>query len=93
MTPHQTAVQQIEAGELKVPKVTTGQGEVPFTGYQLAVHVYALKIMGMGMKMRGVSFQQIKTYYGLKGRSAKECVPQLEAILEDYKSRRAAREN
>jgi hypothetical protein len=70
---------------MQVPKVHTEEGTIPFAGYQLAVHVYALKIMAAGMKMRGVTFSQIKKYYGLKGRIAKECVPQLEQIQKAYR--------
>jgi hypothetical protein len=72
---------------MQVPTVSTSTGTIPFAGYQLATHVYALKIMALGMKMRGVTFTQIKKYYGLKGRTAKECIPQLEEIMNFYKER------
>ena len=41
--------------------------------------------MGLGMKMRGVTFTQIKKFYGLTGKSAKECIPQLEQIQKAYR--------
>jgi hypothetical protein len=39
----------------------------------------------MGMKMRGVTFTQIKKYYGLTGKSAKDCIPQLQQIQNAYR--------
>jgi hypothetical protein len=72
---------------MQVPTVSTSEGSIPFAGYQLAVHVYALRIMALGMKMRGVTFTQIKKYYGLRGKSAKECVPELQKIQKIYSER------
>jgi len=85
MTQFQQTLLATENGTMQVPTVSTSEGSIPFAGYQLAVHVYALKIMALGMKMRGVTFTQIKKYYGLPGKSAKECVPQLEQIQNTYR--------
>jgi len=85
MTQFQQTMLAVENGTMQVPTVSTTEGTIPFAGYQLAVHVYALKIMALGMKMRGVTFTQIKKYYGLNGRTAKECVPQLEQIQKTYR--------
>ena len=87
MTQFQQSMLATENGTMQVPTVSTSTGTIPFAGYQLATHVYALKIMALGMKMRGVTFTQIKKYYGLKGRTAKECIPQLEEIMNFYKER------
>ena len=87
MTQFQQTMLATENGTMQVPTVSTSTGTIPFAGYQLATHVYSLKIMALGMKMRGVTFSQIKKYYGLKGRTAKECVPQLEKIMNFYKER------
>jgi hypothetical protein len=88
MTQFQQSMLATENGTMQVPTVhTEGGNTIPFAGYQLATHVYALKIMALGMKMRGVTFTQIKKYYGLKGRTAKECIPQLEEIMNFYKER------
>ena len=75
-----------ENGSQQVPTVIYEGKEIPFAGYQLATHVYALRIMAIGMKMRGITFTQIKKYYGLKGRSAKECLPELQSIQEMYRN-------
>jgi hypothetical protein len=85
MTQFQQTMLATENGTMQVPTVHAEGGTIPFAGYQLAVHVYALKIMAAGMKMRGVTFTQIKKYYGLHGRTAKECVPQLEQIQKTYR--------
>ena len=88
MTQFQQSMLATENGTMQVPTVhTEGGSTIPFAGYQLATHVYALKIMGMGMKMRGVTFTQIKKYYGLRGKSAKECLPELQKIQKIYSER------
>ena len=85
LTPFQEALIAATNGKLKVPTVSTMDGQIEYFGYQLAVHKFNLGIMAMGMKCRGITFSQIKKYYGLKGKSAKDCLPQLEQILADYK--------
>ena len=45
--------------------------------------------MASGMKCRGITFTQIKKYYGLKGRTAKDVLEQFQVIMEAYKSRAA----
>ena len=87
MTQFQQTMLATENGTMQVPTVSTSEGTIPFAGYQLATHVYALKIMALGMKMRGVTFTQIKKYYGLIGKSAKDCVPELEKIQKIYRER------
>ena len=42
--------------------------------------------MALGMKMRGVTFSQIKKFYGLKGKSAKDCISQLQQMQEMYRT-------
>jgi hypothetical protein len=87
MTQFQQSMLATEEGSQRVPTVIYEGKEIPFAGYQLAVHIYALKIMALGMKMRGVTFTQIKKYYGLRGKSAKECVPELQKIQKIYSER------
>lgn len=86
MTTFEQVQQQIATGEVRAPKVFYREGEMPFTGYQLAVHIFNLKGMALGMKFRGITFTQIKKYYGLTGKSAKECIPQLEEIQRRYRN-------
>lgn len=63
----------IEEGTVKAPKVMYGNGEIEFTKYQLSVHKFNLGIMASGMTCRGVKLKDLKAYYGLKGKSAKDC--------------------
>ena len=86
MTQFQQSMLATESGTQQVPTVMFEGKEIPYAGYQLAVHIYALKIMAIGMKMRGITFTQIKKYYGLKGRTAKECLPQLQQMQEMYRT-------
>jgi hypothetical protein len=86
-TNFELAQEQVAAGTLTPPSVSTGKGNIDYFGYQLAVHHFNLKIMAGGMTFRGIKFSDIKKYYGLKGRSAKDCLPQFEAIQAEYKSR------
>jgi len=86
MTPFQQALLDHSEGKLQVPTVGTASGNINYFGYQLAVHKYNLGIMAAGMKCRGITFTQIKKYYGLTGRTAKDCLPQMEQLLTNYKA-------
>jgi hypothetical protein len=86
MTTFEQVQQQIATGQVTAPKVFYGEGEIPFIGYQLAVHVFNLKGMALGLKFRGITFTQIKKYYGLTGRSAKDCILQLEEIQKKFRN-------
>ena len=83
----QQALQQVEANQLQTPTVSTSNGTIDYFGYQLAVHHFNLKIMSRGMQCRGIKLKDLKAYYGLKGRTAADCLPQFEAIMEAYKAR------
>lgn len=87
MTPFQQAVLQVEAEQLQAPEVSYAGKKVDYFNYQLAVHHFNLKIMSKGMQCRGVKLRDLKHYYGLKGRTAADCLPQLEAIITAYKNR------
>jgi hypothetical protein len=85
MTQFEQAQAQVKEGSLKVPSVSMGSSNIDYFGYQLATHRFNLKVMSSGMKFKGITFTQIKKYYGLKGKSAKDCLPQFEQIINDYK--------
>jgi hypothetical protein len=87
MTPFEQAVLQVEAGKLETPTVSTSKGNIDYFGYQLAVHKFNLSIMSKGMSCRGVKLRDLKNYYGLKGRTAADCLPQFEALVERYQAR------
>ena len=83
-TPFEIAQQQVAAGTIIVPTVSNANGNIPYFGYQLAVHVFNLSLMSEGMKCRGITFREIKNYYGLKGQTPADCLPGLKQIKEDY---------
>ena len=85
MTQFEQARQAVANGMLQTPSVVMGNSEIDYFLYQLTTHRFNLKVMAGGFKFKGITFTEIKNYYGLKGRSAKECLPQFEKIMEDYK--------
>jgi len=84
MTPFETAVQAASNGTLQTPTVSTPEGSINYFNYQLAVHKYNLRLMALGMKCRGITLTQIKKYYGLKGRTAAECLSAFELMVKGY---------
>ena len=84
MTPFQQALQSATEGKLQTPTVGTSEGNVDYFGYQLAVHKYNLKLMSKGLKFKGIKLSDLKNYYGLKGRTASDCLPQFIQIEEEY---------
>ena len=86
MTQFEQALAAAKAGQLQTPSVSHGNKEVDYFGFQLAVHKHNLRILAAGMTMRGVKLKDLKQYYGLKGKTAKECLSQFEAIFDAYKA-------
>jgi hypothetical protein len=84
MTPFQQAVMQAQAGTLKTPTVSTSEGTINYFGYQLAVHKYYLSLMSKGIQNRQVKLRDLKNYYGLKGRTASDCLPQFIQLMEQF---------
>jgi hypothetical protein len=84
MTPFQQALLDHSDGKLKTPPVSTTTGNINFFGYQLAVHKYYLSLMAKGIQNRQVKLTDLKKYYGLKGRTAADCLPQLIQLMDSY---------
>lgn len=87
MTQFEQALQAAEMGTLSTPTVLVAKGNIDYFGYQLAVHEFNLKIMSKGMTCRAIKLKDLKAYYGLKGRTAADCLPQFLALVENYKVR------
>lgn len=81
-TPFEQAVLQAAQGKLQTPSVSTSSGEVNYFQYQLAVHKFYLSLMAKGIGNKQVKLKDLKQYYGLKGRTASECLPQLERLID-----------
>lgn len=86
MTNFEKALQQVNEGKLQTPSVSMGDKQIDYFGYQLATHHYNLKLMSKGMQFKGIKLKDLKDYYGLKGRTASDCLPQFEKIMADYKA-------
>jgi hypothetical protein len=84
MTQFEQVVQAVQKGELKAPKVSMGNSEIEYFHYQLTNSLFAFKIFAGGMKMRGTKFTDLKKYYGLKARTAKDAVPEFEKFMNDF---------
>lgn len=84
MTPFQQAVLQASEGKLQTPIVSTSGGNIDYFQYQLAVHKFNLSLMAKGIGSRGVKLGDLKRYYGLKGRTAADCLPQFLKIVDEY---------
>lgn len=85
MTTFEQAVLKARNGSLQTPIVTMGKKQIDYFGYQLANHKFALSIMSSGLKVRNLKLKDLKGYYGLKGKSAKDCLTEFNVILENYK--------
>jgi|APGre2960657373_1045057.scaffolds.fasta_scaffold26208_3 hypothetical protein len=85
MSKFEQAIASAKAGTLKTPATFYGDKQVDYFWFQLANHKYALGLMSMGMKVRGIKLKDIKDYYGLRGSSAAAVKVQFEALMEGYK--------
>ena len=78
------AVEKVMNGELKAPRVDANGVRIPYFKFQLATHHFNMKLMAKGMTFKAIKFTDIKHYYGLKGRSAKDCLSQFEEVMNKY---------
>lgn len=82
MTPFQLAVRAVSQDELKVPVVTVGDGKtVPYFHYTLTTHRSSLKLLAAGITFRTVKLKDLKTYYGLRSRSAADCLTEFDQVV------------
>ena len=89
MTNFEKAYKDAQEGKSKVPTVSSirDDGEskiIDYFNYQLAIHKFNLGLMTKGLKSRGVKLKDLKDYYGLKGRSAKDCYPHFLVIFYNH---------
>ena len=83
-TPFELAVEKVMSGEIQAPRVDANGVRIPFFRYQLTTHHFHIKLMAKGLTFKAVKFTDLKRYYGLKGRSAKDCLPQFEEVMNKY---------
>lgn len=72
--------------KLRTPIVSVGKTEVDYFDFALRTHKFNLSLMAKGLTFRNIKFKEIKAYYGLKGRGAKECLPEFEKLIENYEA-------
>jgi hypothetical protein len=84
MTPFEQAIQDVKDGKLTAPNVSVGAKPIDYFKYQLATHKFNLSLMAKGMTFRGIKFTDLKKYYGLKARSAKDALPEFLALMEKH---------
>ena len=86
MTQFSKAVEAVKNGKVQAPIVNAGGKQIDYIWYQLCSHHFYMKIFAAGMKARNAKLKDYKAYYGLKGRSAKDCLVEFEKIMNDYKA-------
>ena len=87
MTQFEQAIEAVKNGTLQAPSVSNGSKQVDYFWYQLCSHHFYMKIFAAGMTSRAAKLKDYKAYYGLKGRSAKDCLVEFEKIMNDYKEK------
>jgi hypothetical protein len=85
MSKFEEAIASAKAGTLNTPSVSYGGNDVDYFWYQLSVHHFNLKLMAKRITFRNVKLSDIKKYYGLKGRTAQDCLAQFESIIAFYR--------
>jgi hypothetical protein len=89
MTPYQKALAAVQNGTANPPKVYYGTKQIDFLSYQFAAHKFALSVMANGMKLRGMKLSQLKNYYGIQGRTAKDVMEKFIPIMDEYMASKA----
>ncbi len=84
-SPYEQALEASKAGTLQTPDVSAETGKVDYFLYQFATHHFHLKIMAKGMKFKHHNLKTFQTYYGLKGKTFKDCMAEFEIIFNAYK--------
>ena len=86
MTPFETVLVKLEIGIVKAPIVSFEGKNVNPVIYQLASTKFQLSIASKGMiPHRGWRLKDTKNFYGLKGRTAEDCLKDfMENIFNVY---------
>lgn len=87
MTQFEQAIEAVKNGTIQTPVVSMGKKRIAYFWYQLINHHFYMKIFAAGMTSRQAKLKDYKAYYGLKGRSAKDCLVEFEKIMNDYKEK------
>jgi len=87
MTQFEQALEAVKNGTLQAPSVNAGGKQVDYFWFQFCSHHFYMKLFAKGMTARNAKLKDYKAYYGLKGRSAADCLVEFEKIMNDYKAK------
>jgi hypothetical protein len=79
-TEFEKAVDMWKRGEMQIPSVNYDGKELNYFEYALNIHVAQCRAMSKGLQFKAIKLRDLKNYYGVKGRSAKDLLPKLEQI-------------
>jgi hypothetical protein len=83
-TKFELALEQYKAGTLKAPTTIVNNTEMDYFAFQLISHHFYAKLFAKGITARQMNLKQMKDYYGLKSKSAKDCLIEFESIKDKY---------
>jgi hypothetical protein len=84
LTPFQKAVYAVNNGTLETPSVSFNGKNLNYFAYQINVHHFYLKLMSKGIGNKQVKLKDLKTYYGLKGKTAKDVLGDFEINIYNH---------
>jgi len=87
MTQFEKAMEAVENGTLQAPSVHMNGGTLGYVGVQLCSHEFYMKVFARGMTARQINLKTLKEYYGLKKRSAKDCLVEFQKIKDAYEEK------
>ena len=83
MTPFEKAVEVASNHTTSCPNIIDFESS-DYLRYQLNQHIYYLNLYSFGIKTKGISVSNIKSYYGLKSKLIVDCVKELTTIKDNY---------
>ena len=84
LTPFQQAIMSVQNGTLETHSVNYGSKEINYFAYQISVHHFYLKLMAKGIGNKQVKLKDLKNYYGLKGKTAKDVLGDFEINIYNH---------
>jgi hypothetical protein len=84
LTPFQKAVLGVPSGTYTPPSVNYEGKNINYFAYQISVHHYYLKLMAVGIANKQVKLKDLKNYYGIKGKTAKDVLADFEINIYNH---------